>query len=263
MHAYANTDDIVSSWDAVLRFIATIRLKEATAFDIFRRLNSYSKQHSCFQALKSFEQIPKNLFILRYIDEPPLRMSIEKVPNGIEHVHRFTRAVSVGSPRKFLQAEKEDQEMAEACKRFIKNPVICWNYLLLTQKLAEIKGPPKRTEVLQAVEQGSAASWDMSTCWASTVCRRNGSRIRSESSSLNSPTKQALKARAAKFRQLPAHQANIPTPVRVSVPLLEFNQHCRIFIWQSQARQQSAAYFTLGVSYAFMSPCLTRNLLPF
>ena len=30
------------------------------------------------------------------------------------------RAVSVGNPREFLQAEKEDQKMAEACKRLIK-----------------------------------------------------------------------------------------------------------------------------------------------
>jgi hypothetical protein len=35
-------------------------------------------------------------------------------------VHRFTRAVSVGNPREFLQAEKQEQEMAEACKRLIK-----------------------------------------------------------------------------------------------------------------------------------------------
>ena len=63
-------------------------------------------------------------------------MSIEKVLSGIEHVHAFTRAVSVGNPREFLQAEKEDQEMAEACKRLIKNCIICWNYLYLSQKLA-------------------------------------------------------------------------------------------------------------------------------
>ncbi|MEO6825247.1 MAG: Tn3 family transposase [Nitrosospira sp.] len=58
--------------------------------------------------------------MLRYIDEPPLHMAIEKVLNWIEHVHRFTRAVSVGSPQEFLQADKEDHEMAEACKRLIK-----------------------------------------------------------------------------------------------------------------------------------------------
>ena len=37
-----------------------------------------------------------------------------------EHVHRFTRAVSVGNPREFLQTEKEDQEMTEVCKRLIR-----------------------------------------------------------------------------------------------------------------------------------------------
>jgi hypothetical protein len=29
--------------------------------------------------------------------------------------------------------------MAEACKRLIKNCIICWNYLYLSQKLEEIK----------------------------------------------------------------------------------------------------------------------------
>jgi TnpA family transposase len=57
-----------------------------------------------YHALKAFGQILKSIFILRVIDEPVLRMSIEKVLSGIEHVHAFTRAVSVGNPREFLQA---------------------------------------------------------------------------------------------------------------------------------------------------------------
>jgi len=47
------------------------------ASDIFRRLNSYSKQHGLYHALKAFGQILKSIFILRVIDEPGLRMSIE------------------------------------------------------------------------------------------------------------------------------------------------------------------------------------------
>ena len=107
--------------------------------------------------MKAFGQILKSIFILRVIDEPVLRMSIEKVLSAIEHVHAFTRAVSIGNPREFLQAEKEDQEMAEACKRLIKNCIICWNYLYLSQKLAEIDDPAKRKELLQAMAHGSAA----------------------------------------------------------------------------------------------------------
>ena len=49
-HAYASTESIIDSGDDIQRFIATIKLKESTASDIFRRLNSYSKQHSWFQA---------------------------------------------------------------------------------------------------------------------------------------------------------------------------------------------------------------------
>ena len=110
-----------------------------------RRLNSYSKskQHGLYQALKAFGQILKSHFILRVIDEPAVRMAIERVLNGIEHVHRFTRAVSVGNPREFLQAEKQEQEIAEACKRLIENCIICWNYLYLFQKLAEMDDPAR------------------------------------------------------------------------------------------------------------------------
>jgi len=158
--AYCDEGHIVEFWDDILRFMATIKLKETTASDIFRRLNSYSKQHGLYQALKAFGQPLKSLFILRVIDEPVLRMSIEKVLYGIEHVHRFTRAVSVGNPREFLQAEKEDQEIAEACKRLVKNCIICWNYLYLSQKLAEITDLVKREEFLKAVAHGSAAAWE-------------------------------------------------------------------------------------------------------
>jgi Tn3 transposase DDE domain len=58
--------------------VATIKAKELTASDLFRRLNSYSKQHALYHALKAFGQIPKSLFILRLIDDPALRQAIEK-----------------------------------------------------------------------------------------------------------------------------------------------------------------------------------------
>ena len=39
--AYCDEQHIIQFWDDILRFIATIKLKETTASDIFRRLNSY------------------------------------------------------------------------------------------------------------------------------------------------------------------------------------------------------------------------------
>jgi hypothetical protein len=62
-------------------------------------------------------------------------------------------------PLACLQAEKEDQEMEEACKRLIKNCIICWNYLYLSQKLDEIKDTTEREAFLDAVAHGSAVAW--------------------------------------------------------------------------------------------------------
>jgi hypothetical protein len=49
--------------------------------------------------------------------------------------------------------------MAEAGKRLIKNCIICWNYLYLSQKLEEITDTESREALLDAVAQGSTVAW--------------------------------------------------------------------------------------------------------
>src|SRR5271165_2348847 len=49
---YADDEIVVQQWDEIQRMIATIKLKEVTASDLFRRLNSYSKQHALYRALR-------------------------------------------------------------------------------------------------------------------------------------------------------------------------------------------------------------------
>ena len=132
---YVNEKAVRASWDDLLRLVATIRLKEATASEIFRRLHSYSRQHRLYAAMKAFGWIIKPMFILRYIDQVELRQAIEKQLSKIELANSFTRAVEVGNPRGIEHAEKEAQEIAEGCNRLIRNSIICWNYLYLTRQL--------------------------------------------------------------------------------------------------------------------------------
>ena len=66
---YINDALVRGNRDDLLRLVTTIKLKENTASDIFRRLNSYSRQHALYQTLKAFGQIIKSIFILRYIDD--------------------------------------------------------------------------------------------------------------------------------------------------------------------------------------------------
>jgi len=156
---YINEIYIEGQWDEILRFIATIRLKVTTASQLFKRLNSYSKQHPLYQGLKEFGKIPKTLFILKYRDDTEFRQAIEKQLNKVEGSNKFSKAISFGHNHEFIQSEKEDQEIAEGCRRLIKNAIVCWNYLYLSRELATEKNEERRGELIEAVRNGSAATW--------------------------------------------------------------------------------------------------------
>jgi len=154
-----NVKLIKENWDEFLRLVTTIKLKENTASDIFRRLNSYSRQHTLYQTLKAFGQIIKSLFILRYINDVELRQAIEKQLNKVELSNKFARAVAVGSPREYAQTEKEEQEMAEGCNRLIKNSIICWNYLYLGRQLEKLTDPEAKENLLRMIATHSPMTW--------------------------------------------------------------------------------------------------------
>ncbi len=150
---------IENQWDEILRFIATIQLKIATTSQLFKRLNSYSHQHSLYKALKEFGKIPKSLFLLKYRDDCVFRQSIEAQLNKVESSNKFSKAISFGNNQEFVQSEKEEQEIAESCRRLIKNAIVCWNYLYLTRELANEKNEVLETELLAAIRNGSVVTW--------------------------------------------------------------------------------------------------------
>lgn len=150
---------IEPQWDEILRFIATLRLKVVTASQLFRRLNSYSRQHPLYRALKEFGKIPKTLFILKYMDDLAYRQATERQLNKAEASNKFARAISFGHNQEFVQGEKEDQEIAEGCRRLIKNAIICWSHLYLSRALSAETDPARRAELIEALRQGSVATW--------------------------------------------------------------------------------------------------------
>ena len=109
--------------------------------------------------LKAFGQIIKSLFILRYVDDLGLRQAIESQLNKVELANRFTRAVAVGSPREISQTVNEEQEIAEASNRLIRNSIIYWNYLYLARRIERAPDAEMRENLLNAICDHSAMSW--------------------------------------------------------------------------------------------------------
>ena len=77
----------------------------------------------------------------------------------MESSNKFSKAISYGHNQEFIQSEKEDQEIAEACRRLIKNAIVCWNYLYLSRELDQQPDEAHRTALIEAIRNGSVSTW--------------------------------------------------------------------------------------------------------
>lgn len=156
---YINVDLIAENWDAILRLVASIQLKHCTASQIFKRLNSYSRQHPVYQALKEYGKISKSIYLLRYIDSLELRQAIQKQLNVIELANRFSSAVSVANGGEMIFSTHREQLISDACKNLIKSAITCWNYLFMTRHIQQIKDVKEKMELIEHIKAGTAIAW--------------------------------------------------------------------------------------------------------
>lgn len=99
------------------------------------------------------------MFILQYVDDVEFRQSIEKQLNKVEGSNKLAKAISLGNDHAFLQGDKEDQDIAEGCRRLIKNVLIYWNSLYLSKEIIKEKKEERKLELIEAVKNGSIMRW--------------------------------------------------------------------------------------------------------
>jgi len=150
---------IEDHWDDILRFMATIKLKYTSASQLFKRLSSYAKDHPLYRALKEFGRIIKSIFILTYLDDVDVRQRIEKQLNKGELANKFSKAVFFANNQEFKEGVQEDQEIAAACKMLIQNAIVLWNYLYLSQLIANHSNLEERRRMTGLMKRGSAIVW--------------------------------------------------------------------------------------------------------
>src|SRR3990167_5078314 len=150
---------IQNHWDDILRFMATIKLKHTTASQLFKRLSSYAKDHPLYQALKEFGRIIKSIFVLTYFDDVEFRQRIEKQLNKGELSNKFSKAVFFANNQEFTEGIKEEQQMIAACTVLIQNAIVLWNYLYLSQALANSPDHAEQGRMASSIRRGSVLSW--------------------------------------------------------------------------------------------------------
>lgn len=156
---YINVELIEENWDAILRLITSIKLKHCTASQIFKRLNSYSRQHPVYRALKEYGKIIKTIYILRYINSLRLRQAIQQQLNIVELSNRLSSAITVANGGEMIFLTHREQLIADACKNLIKSAITCWNYLFMTRHIQKLKTEKEKKEFIAALKEGTVIAW--------------------------------------------------------------------------------------------------------
>ena len=76
----------------------------------------------------------------------------------MELSNKFARAVFFANSQEFRVGASEEQALIVACKSFLQNCIVLWNYLYLSQLLTE-QGKKDRANLLQMIKESSIISW--------------------------------------------------------------------------------------------------------
>lgn len=158
-NAKIDYEHLVAQWDEILRMTATIKLGYNKASTLFKRLNSYARQHPLYKALTDLGRLYRTDYTLRVIDLPSLRKSVEGVLSKTEHSNNLASAVTHGNNQQLIWASYEDQLKAEGCKRLIMNAINYFNLLLLSERLSQCKTEQERQSLLTIIAKSSTHTW--------------------------------------------------------------------------------------------------------
>jgi TnpA family transposase len=78
---------IIEEWPNLLRIFVSLALKTTTQSIIVGKLNAYARKNKTRRALWEYDNIIRSLYLLDYIDSPPLRQYVQRALNRGENYH--------------------------------------------------------------------------------------------------------------------------------------------------------------------------------
>jgi len=145
-------------WENIQRIMVSLALKTTTQNIIVGKLSAYARKNKTRRALWEYDNIIKSLYLLDYIDSPPLRQNVHRALNRGESYHQLRRAVAYANFGKLRFKSEHEQQIWGECSRLITNCIIFYNATLLARLLqhAETTGDTQAVDLLKHI---SPAAW--------------------------------------------------------------------------------------------------------
>ena len=144
---------IIEEWENMQRTMLSLALKTTTQSLIVRKLSAFARTNKTRRALWEYDHIFQSLYLLDYIDSPPLRRNVQRALNRGENYHQLRRAVSYANFGKLRFKTEHEQQIWGECARLLTNGIIYYNARLLSQVYesketgGDVQGAARLTQV--------------------------------------------------------------------------------------------------------------------
>jgi TnpA family transposase len=127
-----NTQLIIEEWENIERILVSLALKTTRQSIIISKLSAHVRKNRTKRALWEYDHIIQSLYLLDYIDLPPLRRNVHRALNRGENYHQLRRAVSHANFGKLRFKTEYEQKLWSESSRLITNCIIYYNMALLS-----------------------------------------------------------------------------------------------------------------------------------
>jgi len=130
-----NDNLVIEEWENIGRIMVSLALKTTTQSIIVSKLSAHARKNKTRRALWEYDNIIRSLYLLDYIDSPPLRRNVHRALNRGENYHKLRRAVSYANFGKLRFKTEQEQQIWNECSRLITNCIIYYNATILSNLL--------------------------------------------------------------------------------------------------------------------------------
>src|SRR5262244_2926088 len=130
---------IREQWDQLVRVAASLRNRSAPAHDLLTRLASSAPSDRLAKALTALGQALKTLYLLRYIQDEPLRSRMQLQLNRGEGRHQLARRLFFANQGAFQTGDYEEIMNKATCLSLLSNAVVVWNTMQMSRIIAQLR----------------------------------------------------------------------------------------------------------------------------
>lgn len=153
-----NTRLIIGEWENIQRIILSLWYKATTQSIITGKLSSYARKNKTKQAIWEYDNIIKSLYLLNYVDSPPLRQNVNQALNRGESYHQLRRAIAYANWGKLRYKSEYEQNIWNECSRLLTNCILYYNISILSNLLERKEKANKESEI-NDLKQISPIAW--------------------------------------------------------------------------------------------------------